>query len=97
MKSQNTVQSRGEERAGAQSNNASANALAVQSLHWLAKDLNGSHLVNFPFAFAIFMILMTGSMLVGLGVVVTNAWLAIAGVLITLVGSFLHGWSLYDD
>jgi hypothetical protein len=65
--------------------------------HRLAEDANGSHLVNFPFAFTVYMILTTGSLVVGFGIIVTNAWLAGVGFLITLAGCFLHGWSLHDD
>ena len=65
------------------------NAATVRSLrlpHRLAEDANGSHLVNFPFAFTVFVILTTGLVVVGLGIIVTNAWLAGVGFLITLVG-----------
>lgn len=76
------------------------NAVRARSLHLphrLAEDAHGSHLVNFPFAFTVFLILTTGLTVVGLGVMVTNAWLAGMGVFTTLVGCFLYGWSLHDD
>ncbi|MBE0543063.1 MAG: hypothetical protein IH623_17090 [Verrucomicrobia bacterium] len=76
------------------------NATTARSLHLphcLAEDANGSHLVNFPFAFTVFMILTTGLTTVGLGIIVTNAWLAGVGFLTTLVGCFLYGWSLHDE
>lgn len=78
----------------------SDNAATVRSLrlpHRLAEDANGSHLVNFPFAFTVFMILTTGLVVVGLGIIVANAWLAGTGFLTALVGGFLYGWSLHDD
>ncbi len=65
--------------------------------HCLAEDAHGSHLVNFPFAFMVFLILTTGLTLVGLGIIVTNAWLFGTGAFTTLVGCFLYGWSLHDD
>ena len=74
-----------------------APARSLHSPHWLAEDAHGSHLVNFPFAFTVFMILTTGLTAVGLGIIVTNAWLAGVGSLTTLVGCFLYGWSLYDE
>ena len=67
------------------------------SPYWLGSDSNGSHLVNFPFAFTVFMILTTGLTVVGCGITVTSAWLAVVGFLITLLGCSLYGWSLYDD
>jgi hypothetical protein len=32
-----------------------------------------------------------------MGIIVTNAWLAGVGVVTTLVGYSLYGWSLHDD
>ena len=64
---------------------------------WLGSDENGSHLVNFPFAFTVFVVLTTGLILVGCGITVTSAWLTVVGFLITLLGCALYGWSLYDD
>ena len=74
-----------------------APAHLFHSPHWLTEDVHGSHLVNFPFAFTVFMILTTGLTAVGLGITVTNAWLAGVGALASLVGCFLYGWSLHDE
>lgn len=74
-----------------------ATARTLHSPHWLAEDVHGSHLVNFPFAFTVFTILTMGLTAVGLGIIVTNTWLAGVGFLTTLVGCFLYGWSLHDD
>jgi hypothetical protein len=65
--------------------------------HRLAEDANGSHLVNFPFAFTVFLVLTAGLTVVELGIIVTNAWFVGTGVFTTLVGCFLYGWSLDDD
>ena len=70
---------------------------SFHSPHQLAEDAHGSHLVNFPFAFAVFMMLMTGLTAIGWGIIVTNAWPAAVGFLTMLVGCFLYGWSLHDD
>jgi len=67
------------------------------SSRWLGGDENGSHLVSFPFAFTVFMILTTGLIVVGWDIIVTSAWLTVAGFLITLLGCALYGRSLYDD
>ena len=83
-----------------QSNRRAANAPVLKqttSPCWLGSDPNGSHLVTFPFAFTVFMILTTGLTLVGWGITVTSAWLTVVGFLITLLGCALYGWSLYDD
>ena len=90
------VQSHGATGAVVQSNDAAA-GLSFQSLHWLAKDDNGSHLVNFPFAFAVSMILTTGLTVAGSGIIVTNAWLTMVGIFVTLIGCVLYGKSLYDE
>ena len=67
------------------------------SSRWLGSDENGSHLVNFPFAFTVFMILTAGLTVAGWGITVTSAWLTVVGFLITLLGCALYCWSLYDD
>ena len=79
--------------------NRSSNARLFQRTTscWLGSDENGSHLVNFPFAFTVFMILTTGLIVIGWGIIVTSAWLTVAGFPITLAGCGLYGWSLYDD
>lgn len=91
------VQSYGDTRAEVRSNDNAVTARSLHLPHRLAEDAHGSHLVNFPFAFTVFLILTTGLTVVGLGIIVTNAWLAGMGVLTTLVGCFLYGWSLHDD
>lgn len=78
-------------------NDNAATVRALRLPHRLAEDANGSHLVNFPFAFTVFVILTTGFVVVGLGIIVANAWLAGTGFLTALVGCFLYGWSLHDD
>jgi len=83
-----------------QPNCSAATTPALQrttSSHWVGSDENGSHLVNFPFAFTVFMILTTGLIVVGWGITVTSAWLTAVGFLITLLGCALYGWSLYND
>jgi hypothetical protein len=83
-----------------QPNHSATNAPVLQrttSSRWLGSDDNGSHLVNFPFAFTVFMIMTTGLIVVGWGITVTAAWLTVVGFLITLLGCALYGWSLYDD
>ena len=83
-----------------QTNRGAANAPVLQrttSPCWLGRDANASHLVNFPFAFTVFMILTMGLTVVGWGITVTSAWLTVVGVLITFLGCALYGWSLYDD
>jgi len=55
------------------------------------------NLVNFPFAFTVFMILTTGLIVVGWGITVTSTLLTVVGFFITLLGCALYGWSLYDD
>jgi len=66
-------------------------------LRWLSRDANSPDLVNFPFAFTVSMILMTGLTAIGWGITVTSAWLTVVGLLITLAGCALYGWSLCDD
>lgn len=78
-------------------NDNAAIARSFHLPHRLAEDANGSHLVNVPFAFTVFMILAAGLVAVGLGITVTNAWLAGVGFLTALIGCFLYGWSLHDD
>ena len=80
-----------------QLNRSATNARLFQrtTSSWLGSDENGSHLVNFPFAFTVFMILTTGLTVVGWGITVTNAWLTVVGFLITRLGCALYGWS--DD
>lgn len=78
-------------------NDNGATGISLRLPHCLAEDAHGSHLVNFPFAFTVFLILTTGLTLVGLGIIVTNAWLFGTGALTTLVGCSLYGWSLQDD
>lgn len=78
-------------------NDDAAIARSFHLSHRLAEDAHGSHLVNFSFAFTVFMILTTGLTAVGFGIIVTNAWLAGVGFLTALVGCFLYGWSLHDD
>jgi len=84
-------------RAEVRRNNNAAAVHSLHLLHRLAKDANVSHLLNFPFAFTVFIIVTTGLVAVGLGITITNAWLAGLGFLITLVGCFLYGWSLHEN
>jgi hypothetical protein len=91
------VQSFGDTQAKVRCNDTGATGRSLHLPHWLAEDAHGSHLVNFPFAFTVFLILTTGLVVVVSGIVVTNAWLAGTGVFTTLVGCFLYGWSLHDD
>ena len=91
------VQSYGGTQAEDRRKDTAATARSLHLPHWLAEDANGSHLVNFPFAFTVFIILTTGLTAVGLGIIVTNAWLAGVGVLAALVGCYLYGWSLHDE
>jgi hypothetical protein len=77
--------------------NGSGAAGPLHLSHCLAEDAHGSHIVNFPFEFTVFLILTTGVTLVGSGIIVTNAWLFGTGAFTTLVGCFLYGWSLHDD
>lgn len=78
-------------------NDNGATGISLHLPHRLAEDAHGSHLVNFPFAFMVFLILTTGLTAVGSGLIVTNVWLAGVGVVTTLVGCSLYGWSLHDD
>lgn len=80
-----------------QCNDNGAIGILLDSSHSLAEDIHGSHLVNFPFVFTVFMILTTGLTVVGSGIIVTNAWLAGMGAVTTLVGCSLYGWNLQDD
>lgn len=91
------VQSYGDTRAEVRCNDNAVTACSLRLPHRLAEDAHGSHLVNFPFAFTVFLILTTGLTVVGLGVIISNAWLAGLGVVTTLVGCSLYGWSLHDD
>ncbi len=91
------VQSHGDTIAEVRCNDNGATGISLHLSHCLAEDVHGSHLVNFPFAFTVFLILTTGLTVVGLGIIVTNAWLAGVGVFTTLIGCFLYGWSLHDD
>lgn len=91
------VQSCGATQTEVRWNDNAETARSFHLSHRLAEDAHGSHLVNFPFAFTVFIILTTGLVAVGLGIAVTNAWLAGVGFLTALVGCFLYGWSLHDD
>ena len=55
-------------------------------IRWLSRDANSPDLVNFPFAFTVSMILMTGLTVMGWGITITGAWLTVVGFLITLGG-----------
>lgn len=91
------VQSYGDTRAEVRCDYNAVTARSSRLPQRLAEDAHGSHLVNFPFAFTVFLILTTGLTAVGLGIIITNAWLAAVGFVTTLVGCFLYGWSLHDD
>ena len=91
------VQNWGATQAEVRWKDNAATARSLHSPHWLAEDAHVSHLVNFPFAFTVFTILTTGLIAVGLGITVTNAWLAGVGALAVLAGSSLYGWSLHDE
>lgn len=91
------VQSYGDTRAAVRCNDNAVTARSFHLPHRLAEDAHGSHLVNFPFAFTVFTILTTGLTAVGLGIIITNAWLAGVGALAALVGCSLYGWSLHDE
>jgi hypothetical protein len=67
------------------------------TLHSLVHDAHGAHLENFPFAFSVFSILVTGSTATIWGIILTSAWLTVIGFPITLAGCALYGWSLYDE
>ncbi|MEO8428172.1 MAG: hypothetical protein ABI651_13765 [Verrucomicrobiota bacterium] len=87
-------------RTGIESNRDAAPAPAHYTttwIRWFSHDADSPDLVNFSFAFVVFMILTTGLTLIGWGITVTSAWLAVAGTFITLVGCALYGWSLEDD
>jgi hypothetical protein len=62
-----------------------------------SRDPGRSGLVNFPFAFTVFMILIIGLAAIAWGMFLTSAWLALAGCLVTLVGGISCGWSLSDQ
>ena len=64
--------------------------------NWLAHDPGRTELVNFPFAFTVFMILVVGLSVVCWAMGIPNGWLALVGTLVTLGGTFLYGWRLYD-
>jgi len=63
----------------------------------LSEDSNSSHLVNFPFAFAVFFLLMAGVLGMCCGMVVSDVSVAVVGFILSLMGSALLGWSLSDD
>jgi hypothetical protein len=67
------------------------------TLHSFVRDSHGAHLENFPFAFVMFGILLTGATATLWGILLTSAWLAAIGFSITLAGCALYGWSLYDE
>jgi hypothetical protein len=73
------------------------NAL-VHHTNSLARDAESTDDVeNFPFALSVSMILMTGLCLIGWGIIVTSSRMACLGLLITLAGCVVYGWSLYDE
>jgi hypothetical protein len=72
-------------------------ALDSVTLHSLVRDSHGAHLENFPFAFMMFGILLTGVTATLWGILLTSAGLAVIGFAITLAGCALYGWSLYDE
>lgn len=80
--------------AGAESD---TDRLDSVSLHSLVRDPHGAHLDNFPFAFLMFAILLTGVTTTLWGILLTSAWLTVIGFSITLAGCALYGWSLYDE
>ena len=63
----------------------------------LYEDGSSSSLINFPFALNISFLLVSGLSGIGWGMILASAWLAVVGVILTLFGSFLFGWSLYDE
>ena len=56
----------------------------------------GAHLLNFPFAMTIFLILSAGLMIIASGTVATNLGLTITGCLVTLAGTLLLGVGCND-
>ncbi len=67
------------------------------SLHSLVHDPHGAHLENFPFAFMMFAVWITGVTATVWGILLTSAGLAAIGFAITLASCALYGWSLYDE
>ncbi|HWQ92518.1 MAG TPA: hypothetical protein VN673_12670 [Clostridia bacterium] len=65
--------------------------------HWIHQDVNGMHLINFPFSFVVFLILTTGLIIAGSGIILANPWLAGLGLLTILVWCFLRGWCVGDE
>lgn len=84
-----------EEKAKPQGNAGIKQAsLLPRWAHSLHEDANGTHLVNFPFSLAVFLILTAGLIAAGAGIIVASPWLALVGVLTTLIWAFLRGWSV---
>ena len=65
--------------------------------HLLAADSNSSQLVNFPFALSAFLALGGGLLTMCCGVIGTSPWLTVTGLILTLVGVGMYGWSLHDE
>jgi hypothetical protein len=63
----------------------------------LAGDPNGSHLMNFPFAFTVFILLMIGAIVMCAGMMVPNVGATAIGFLLTLLGTALYCGRLPDE
>lgn len=68
---------------------------AANCVQWFA-DGPTSDLVNFPFAFIVTIFFVIGLSAVVWGLFLASIFLAILGVLVTLLGSFLCGLSRYE-
>src|SRR5262245_60434264 len=58
---------------------------------WLTGDGGGSDVVNFPFAFSVYLMFLIGLSAIVWSLFLVSVWLAIAGFLVTLVGTGFYG------
>lgn len=62
-----------------------------------ARDANGSHLINFPFAMTVYILLIIGTIVMGAGWFVPSVGANMFGFLFTLLGAALYCGRLPDE
>ncbi len=70
---------------------------SVPQLRHFTEDSNTSQLVNFPFAFVVSIMVLSGVLAMGWGMVLAEVSLAVVGFILSLSGAALYGCSLSDD
>jgi hypothetical protein len=62
----------------------------------LARDTRSSNLVNFPFAFGVYLLFIASGSAMAWGFIMNSVWLTATGFCLTLIASSLYGLSHFD-